>query len=111
MNFNKETKKDCYAVKITAVEDNQEIGRAYLYILYNDLHAEPFGLLEDVFVAENQRGNGLGSKLVQMAIEEAKKIGCYKLVATVRNTKGVVCAWYEKFGFKNHGVEFRMELL
>lgn len=110
MKINKETKKDCYAIKITATEDNQEIGRAWLYVLYNDLHAEPFGLLEDVFVEEKHRGSGVGTKLVQAVIEEAKKNGCYKLIATVRNSKGGLCPWYEKQGFTNYGVEFRMNL-
>lgn len=111
MEINKETKKDCYAVKITAIEDDKEIGRAWLYVLYNDLHREPYGLLEDVFVEEKHRGSGVGTKLVQAIIEESKKIGCYKLIATVRNSKEEVCAWYEKFGFKNYGVEFRIDLL
>lgn len=26
-----------------------EVARAYLYLMYNDLHSEPFGLMEDVF--------------------------------------------------------------
>lgn len=110
MELNKEVKKDCYAVKITAVENGQEIGRAWLYVLSNDLHTEPFGLLEDVFVTEDQRGKGLGTKLVQAVIEESKKIGCYKLVATVRSSRGITCSWYEKFGFENYGAEFRMNL-
>ncbi len=110
IKVNKETTKDCYAVKITATDDGKEIGRARLYVLYNDLHAEPYGLLEDVFVEENHRGGGVGTKLVQTAIEEAKKIGCYKLIATVRNSRGEVCPWYEKQGFINYGVEFRMNL-
>ncbi|TSC83781.1 MAG: GCN5-like N-acetyltransferase [Parcubacteria group bacterium Gr01-1014_13] len=111
MQLNKEIKKDSYAVKITAIEDDKEIGRVRLYVLHNDLHAEPFGLLEDVFVDENYRGSGTGTKLVQAAIEESKKIGCYKLIATVRNSKEEACSWYEKFGFKNYGVEFRLDLI
>ena len=110
MQINKKTKKDCYAIKFTITEDEKEIGRAWLYVLHNDLHAEPFGLLEDVFVEEKHRGSGVGTKLVQAVIEESKKISCYKLIATVRNSKEEVCAWYEKFGFKNYGVEFRIDL-
>ena len=37
-----------------------ELARAYLYVMTNDLHAAPFGLLEDVYVDGSQRGNGLG---------------------------------------------------
>ena len=110
MQTNKETKKDCYAVKMTVVENDKEVARAWLYVLQNDLHKEPFGLLEDVFVDEDQRGKGLGTKLVREIIEESKKIGCYKLIATVRSSRGVTCSWYEKFGFLNYGSELRMNL-
>ncbi len=109
MKIYKEVKKDCYAIKITATENDKEVGRAWLYILGNDLHAEPFGLLEDVFVEKQFRGQGVGTKLVQDAIKEAKKIGCYKLIATTRSSRKIACAWYEKFGFKNYGVEFRID--
>ena len=61
-----------------------EMARAYLYIMTNDLHDAPFGLLEDVFVAESERGSGLGTALVNEAIAAAREAGCYKLVATSR---------------------------
>lgn len=111
MEINKQTKKDCYGIKITATDNGAEVGRVWLYVLFNDLHKEPYGLLEDVFVQEEHRGGGWGTKLVQEAIAEAKKIGCYKLIATTRHSRQIVCAWYEKFGFKNYGVEFRMDLI
>ena len=111
MKVGKEVNKDCYGVRITATEKDKEIGRVWLYVLHNNLHKEPYGLLEDVFVEEEHRGKGVGKKLVQEAIEEAKKIGCYKLIANARSSKEIVCAWYQKFGFKQHGVEFRMNLI
>lgn len=110
MQIIKETEKRSYAVKIAVTEDGKEVGRARLYVLYNNLHTKPFGLLEDVFVDENYRGKGVGTKLVQEVMVEAKKIGCYKLIATVRNTRESVYGWYEKFGFKNYGLEFRINL-
>lgn len=111
MKIEKEIKKDCYAVKITAKDSGKEVGRAYLYLIYNDLHKEPYGLLEDVFVDESQRGNGLGTKLVGEIVAEAKACGCYKLIATSRHSRDKVHAWYEKLGFKNYGEEFRLELI
>lgn len=109
--MHKEKKIDCYAIKITAKENDEVIGRAWLYVLYNDLHHEPYGMLEDVFVEEKYRGRGLGTKLVQAAMEESKRTGCYKLIATSRNSQEKLHAWYEKLGFKNYGVEFRMDLV
>jgi GNAT superfamily N-acetyltransferase len=87
-----------------------EIARAYLYVMTNDLHAEPFGLLEDVFVDESQRGSGLGTALVEEVIAAAREAGCYKLVATSRVSRPKVHELYERLGFQNYGIEFRMNL-
>jgi len=87
-----------------------EIARAYLYVMTNDLHDAPFGLLEDVFVAESERGSGLGTALVNEVIAAAREAGCYKLVATSRASRPKVHELYERLGFENYGIEFRMNL-
>ena len=87
-----------------------EIARAYLYIMTNDSHAEPFGLLEDVFVADSERGGGLGTALVNEVIKAAREAGCYKLIATSRASRPKVHALYERLGFANYGLEFRLNL-
>ena len=109
MQIKKEVKKDCYAVKITAEENGQIIGRAFLYLIHNDLHEEPYGLVEDVFVDEAARGSGAGTKLVQAIIAEAKARGCKKLIANSRHERPAIHKWYEKLGFRNYGLEFRMD--
>jgi GNAT superfamily N-acetyltransferase len=110
MNLKKEEKRDTYAVRI-AVEDNgQELGRAYLYLIFDDAHDKPYGSF-DVLVEENQRGKGLGTKLVEAVIAEAKERGCYKLIGTSRYSRPQVHAWYESLGFKDYGKEFRMDLI
>ncbi len=95
--------------KLFIEEDRKEIARAYLYILKNDLHEQPFGFMEDVFIDEEYRGRGIGSKLVRAVIEEARNSGCYKLICTSRHEKPDVHSLYEKLGFKNHGLEFRID--
>ncbi|OGE76464.1 MAG: GNAT family N-acetyltransferase [Candidatus Doudnabacteria bacterium RIFCSPLOWO2_01_FULL_48_57] len=96
-------------IKIFATESGAAVGRAYLYLLKNDLHPEPFGFMEDVFVEENFRKHGIGSMLIKAIIEEAKALGCYKLICTSRYEKPDVHGFYKKFGFKEHGFEFRMD--
>lgn len=86
-----------------------EIARAYLYIMHNDLHDKPFGLLEDVYVDESQRGSGMGTRLVREVIEAARVAKCYKLIATSRTSRPKVHELYERLGFNNHGIEFRMD--
>lgn len=90
-------------------KDQKEAGRAYLYLLKNDLHKEPFGLLEDVYVEEKYQKKGIGTQLVKAIIKEAKKLGCYKLIATSRYSRPKVHQWYSKLGFKDRGKEFRID--
>lgn len=99
-------------IRFSVRRDEKEVGRAYLYILTNDLHAEPFGLLEDVYVHESNRGDGIANELLQEVIAAAKTEKCYKLLATSRNdgTRDSVHAWYERLGFQDYGTEFRMDL-
>lgn len=97
-------------IKITAEDNGKVVGRAYLYFLKNDLHEEPHGFLEDVFVEAEYRSHGIGTQLINRAIEEAKKLGCYKLVGNSRTSNEMAHKFYERLGFKKHGYEFRMDL-
>lgn len=85
-----------------------EIARAFLYILKNELHNRPFGLLEDLFVAESFRGKGYGKRLIQEVIKKAKENNRCKLICTSRYSKPKVHELYKKAGFKEHGFEFRI---
>lgn len=98
------------AIKFELREGEKIIGRAYLYLIKNDLHKEPYGYLEDVFVEEGYRNSGFGRQLVQTVIKEAKKLGCYKLVGTSRSSRIEVHEFYKKLGFEEYGKEFRMDL-
>ena len=97
-------------IKFSIKERQQEIARAYLYLMHNDLHSEPFGLLEDVYVDESQRSKGLGTKLVKEVVQTAKEQGCYKLIATSRSSRTQVHQLYKRLGFIERGLEFRIDL-
>lgn len=97
-------------IRISAVEGGREIGHCYIYLIRNDLHKEPYALLEDVYVEEASRGRGVGTFLVKKAIELARELECYKIIATSRFEREEVHKWYEKLGFKLHGYEFRIDL-
>jgi GNAT superfamily N-acetyltransferase len=97
-------------IRFSIANEHGEVARAYLYVMTNDLHDAPFGLLEDVFVAESERGSGLGTALVNEVIAAAREAGCYKLVATSRASRPKVHELYERLGFANYGIEFRLNL-
>ena len=65
--------------------------------------------MEDVYVDEEYRGQKVGTALVDMVIEKARDIGCYKLLATSRHSRPKVHELYKKIGFKDSGLEFRMD--
>ncbi|MEM6610727.1 MAG: GNAT family N-acetyltransferase [Cyanobacteria bacterium P01_C01_bin.72] len=67
-------------IRFSIIERDREIVRAYLYIMHNELHQEPFSLLEDVYVEQNYRGSGLGTRLVKRIIDAARQNNCYKLI-------------------------------
>ncbi|MBE9079270.1 GNAT family N-acetyltransferase [Romeria aff. gracilis LEGE 07310] len=94
-------------IRISVHKEDREVGRVYLYVLYNDLHQEPFGLIEDIYVQDAYRGQGIGSQLVQLVIERARQENCYKLVATSRTNRPNVHALYERLGLGAYGIEFR----
>ncbi len=105
----KTTTVEAKGIKFSIVESEREIARAYLYLIHNDLHQEPFGLLEDVYVAEDNRGRGLGTQLIREVIKIAKEQGCYKLIATSRKSRSSVHQLYKKLGFQEYGLEFRID--
>jgi GNAT superfamily N-acetyltransferase len=107
-----EQKQDrAYAIRFSAQDNSVEVGHAYLYIIYNDLHEEPYGLMEDVFVDESQRGKGVGTELVKKMIAKAQELGCRKLIGQSRYGKESVHRLYESLGFKDHGKNFRMDFI
>jgi GNAT superfamily N-acetyltransferase len=55
-------------IRISITDNDLEVGRAYIYLIQNDLHDRPFGLMEDVYVNESYRGKGIGSELAKKVI-------------------------------------------
>ena len=98
------------AKRITLSEKGKEIARVWIYYIHNDLHPQQYALIEDLFVEEKFRGKSLGSTLMKAAITEAKKEGCYKVLASSRYAREKVHDFYQKLGFKDYGKEFRLDL-
>ncbi len=107
VHIKKETKN--YQLRISVQEHGQEVGSAFLSIIYNDKHADPYGLMENVYVSPEYRGKGFGTLLVKELILQAKKVGCYKLIGQSRYGKEGVHQLYIRQGFLDHGKNFRMD--
>jgi GNAT superfamily N-acetyltransferase len=106
----KQKKQKSGGLKIKVLNNGREVVRLFLYILFNDLHSRPFAIIEDVFVGEDFRYQGISKKLLEKAIKEAKKAKCYKILMWSRYSKPHVHNIYKNIGFKEWGKEFRMNL-
>jgi len=102
-------KLDSQAIRFCVQEDGQEVGRAFLYLIRNDLNEQPYGLLEDVYVSEDFRGKGHAKELINQVLKTAKQENCYKLIATSRYARPKVHELYQNLGFVDHGKEFRLD--
>jgi len=102
---------NCRGVQFEYYEDGNRLGRATIYIMHNELHERPFGLLEDVYVEADARGKKIGTTLTNKIIAYAKQIQCYKLICTSRYSKPKVHGLYERLGFQDHGKEFRIDFI
>lgn len=96
-------------VKFSMKEEGQEVARCFVYLLSNELHDKSVAYLEDVFVRDGYRGRGFGTQIVEEAIKYARE-NAYKFILGSRFDKKRVHSFYERLGFKKHGIEFRMDL-
>ena len=59
--------------------------------------------LEDLFVAEDARGSGLGRAMAEAAVEQARARGCRRIELDVDDTNAAARALYESLGFAEKG--------
>ncbi|MFC1756580.1 GNAT family N-acetyltransferase [Patescibacteria group bacterium] len=68
------------------------------------------GVIEDVVVDENHRGKGLGKRIVQALIDEAKRRKAYCIDLISESGRIPARAMYEKAGFRKRYGYYRLIL-
>ena len=66
--------------------------------------------IEGVRTASTERGKGIGSKLIQYAIDRAKKRGCHIIQLTTDKKREEALRFYERLGFKATHEGMKMKL-
>lgn len=67
--------------------------------------------LEDVIVAPDRRGAGVGAKLLSGVIEEARRLGCRRLTLLTDGDNTTARRFYARAGFQlSHMVPMRLKL-
>jgi len=88
--------------------NNKIIGTGTLLIQMNlSYQGRPYSHIENVVVDKEQRGKGIGKKIINHLIEIARQRNCYKVIL---NCEKHNTAFYEKSGMKETGeVEMRID--
>jgi GNAT superfamily N-acetyltransferase len=70
--------------------------------------ARPFMLVENVVVNAGYRRAGVGSALLQAAVNLARRAGCYKVQLLSRAERSAAHAFYESHGFRAVAQGYRL---
>jgi GNAT superfamily N-acetyltransferase len=99
-----------YALYV-ALERDTVVGSFALLVMDNLGHlGAPSGIVEDVVVAPQRQGHGVGQAMMRFALERCREKRCYKLVLSSNARRARAHAFYEKLGFERHGYSFRVDL-
>jgi len=73
-------------------------------------NGKPAGIVEDVVVDQERRGQGIGGEMMRFAMDYCRGRGCYKLALSSNAKRTDAHAFYERLGFRRHGFSFLVEL-
>jgi len=94
-----------------AEEGNALVGTYSLLVMDNLGHrGAPEGVVENVAVATDRQGHGIGRQMMHHAMEQCRVRGCYKLVLSSNVVREDAHRFYEGLGFVRHGYSFRVDL-
>ena len=94
-----------------AVKNGQAVGVFGLLIMDNLGHlGQPSAIVEDVVVAPDLRGQGLGGHMMAHAAKVAREQGCYKIMLSSNLGRDLAHRFYEQLGFTRHGYSYWLNL-
>ncbi len=80
-------------------------GVTYAWLFHADL---PTARLMSIVVDEGCRGQGIGRRLVEASIDQARAWGCDRLELTSRLERAAAHSFYESVGFSHVSKKFQM---
>ncbi|MGI8564328.1 MAG: GNAT family N-acetyltransferase [Candidatus Dormibacter sp.] len=87
-----------YAEVLIAEQEREPLGFALFFHTYSTFLGRPGLYLEDLFVRPEQRGRGVGLKLLAQLAGLAQERGCGRLEWSVLNWNDSAIGFYDKLG-------------
>ncbi|MEJ5148473.1 GNAT family N-acetyltransferase [Sphingobacterium sp. MYb388] len=105
ITFLKERVQNNESVIFTAKKDDEIVGFTQLFPSFSSASLKKVYILNDLFVLENYRNQGIAKLLIHQVIEFAKENNCARVsLSTARNNPAQFL--YEKLGFKESSFKF-----
>ena len=96
---------------LVAEDDGKIVGTMALIIVPNLSHGGlPWAGVENVMVDADYRRQGTGKLLMDYALAQAKKAGCYKIQLISDKSRKEAHKFYQALGYKASGHGFRLYL-
>ncbi|MBQ0983295.1 GNAT family N-acetyltransferase [Streptomyces sp. F63] len=96
---------------MVAVRDGRPVGTLQLTIIPGlSRGGATRALIEAVRIHADERGSGLGARLIEWAVDESRRRGCALVQLTSDATRTDAHRFYEKLGFTGSHVGFKLSL-
>ena len=90
--------------------DGRIVGTLVLFIIPNLTHrGRPYATVENVVIDDSEPGTGRGRELMNYAIDEAKRAGCYKMALTSHRSRTAAHRFYKSLGFESAHEAYRID--
>lgn len=103
------TARDEHRIHV-AVRDGVVVGTYALVFVGGLAHtARDSAVVEDVVVAPECQGEGIGRLMMDHAMAQCAERGCYKLALSSHLRREAAHRFYEGLGFRRHGLSFLVD--
>jgi GNAT superfamily N-acetyltransferase len=102
--------KDASSHFLVAEIERTPVGFINFTVRQTILHRSPSALIDELVVAEEYQGKGVGEQLVLAAIEKCKQLGCCEVEVSTEKTNVKARKFYKKCGLEERGMLFEVDL-
>ncbi|MFD0056679.1 GNAT family N-acetyltransferase [Streptomyces sp. NPDC127168] len=96
---------------VVAVRDSRVVGTLQLTIVPGlSRRGATRSIIEGVRIHADERGSGLGTQLIEWAIDESRRQGCRLVQLTSDKTRTDAHRFYERLGFSASHTGFKLQL-
>ena len=99
-----ELQKSPIAVCFIAYKNSKPIGLANCFYAFSTFSAKPLLNVHDLIVVDGNRGEGIGTKILNAVENEAKSKGCCKVTLEVLQNNERAKRVYQSFGFAGYNL-------